>query len=386
MHEGLSQRLARQFRQKIETGEWAVGKRLPTTRALAAELKVSINTIQNAFRQLEAHNLVERRPRLGGFVKARPAQQSFAGGANPATRRATTIGVVSPFTDTPDADDFAHGILRGLTRELGSAGFHFAMYPFSFTDSDPVRSLLTTIDRAGTGVGGVAGILCFPSPPILGLLDQLDRRAIPWVTINRTDMLATHNFVTFDALNGSRLVGRCFAKKGIDQAVVLSDSFGPGRTTSVKFFGFLQGFVEAGMPSRNVDFVNCNGYQEAAGHQAFRQHVEKYGPPKGVYTSGDFLALGAVRLAREMGLSIPDQMAIVGSTGLHTAAYANPPMTVLQIPLEAMGEAAAQLLVHMARNGVQRMEGRIVPASLVVRKSFVIAEDEINQIKAEMQS
>src|SRR6476661_6439469 len=62
MHEGLSQRLARQFRQKIETGEWAVGKRLPTTRALAAELGVSINTIQNAFRQLEAHNLVERRP------------------------------------------------------------------------------------------------------------------------------------------------------------------------------------------------------------------------------------------------------------------------------------------------------------------------------------
>src|SRR3954453_18277995 len=100
MHEGLSQRLARQFRQKIETGEWAVGKRLPTTRALAAELGVSINTIQNAFRQLEAHNLVERRPRLGGFVKARPAQQTFAGGGNTTTRRAaTTIGIVSPFTD-----------------------------------------------------------------------------------------------------------------------------------------------------------------------------------------------------------------------------------------------------------------------------------------------
>src|SRR3954467_5692697 len=111
MHEGLSQRLARQFRQKIETGEWAVGKRLPTTRALAAELGVSINTIQNAFRQLEAHNLVERRPRLGGYVKARPAEARFAGGASAAIRRATTIGVVSLFTDTPDADDFSHGIL-----------------------------------------------------------------------------------------------------------------------------------------------------------------------------------------------------------------------------------------------------------------------------------
>jgi LacI family transcriptional regulator len=172
---------------------------------------------------------------------------------------------------------------------------------------------------------------------------------------------------------------------GIDHAVMLSDSFGPGRTTSMKYFGFLQGFVEAGMPSRNVDFVNCNGYQEATGHQCLREHIARYGPPRGVYTSGDFLALGAVRLAREMGLSIPDQMAIVGSTGLHTAAYANPPMTVLQIPLEPMGEAAGQMLVHMSHHGIQRMEGRIVPASLVVRKSFIIPEEDVKQIKAEMQ-
>src|SRR3954467_13640095 len=103
MHEGLSQRLARQFRQKIETGEWAVGKRLPTTRALAAELKVSINTIQNAFRQLEAHDLVERRPRLGGYVKSRPFDQPP--NHHPVSH-ATTVGVVGPYTDTPDADDF----------------------------------------------------------------------------------------------------------------------------------------------------------------------------------------------------------------------------------------------------------------------------------------
>src|SRR5436309_12098092 len=102
MHEALSQRLARQFRQKIETGEWAVGKRLPTTRALAAELRVSINTVQNAFRHLEAHDLVERRPRLGGFVKARPSRSASGGGVAP-PRRATVLGVVSRYAENPDA-------------------------------------------------------------------------------------------------------------------------------------------------------------------------------------------------------------------------------------------------------------------------------------------
>src|SRR5437763_15469244 len=116
MHEALSQRLAREFRQKIETGEWAVGKRLPTTRALAAELRVSINTVQNAFRHLEAHDLVERRPRLGGYVKAHPrggsggSSTAGAGGNGvPAalatgTRKSTVLGVVNRYTETADAD------------------------------------------------------------------------------------------------------------------------------------------------------------------------------------------------------------------------------------------------------------------------------------------
>src|SRR3954452_19931736 len=99
MHEGLSQRLARQFRQKIETGEWAVGKRLPTTRALAAELRVSINTVQNAFRHLEAHDLVERRPRLGGFVKAKPSR--IPSPHAPPPRKATVLGVVTRFSENP---------------------------------------------------------------------------------------------------------------------------------------------------------------------------------------------------------------------------------------------------------------------------------------------
>jgi DNA-binding GntR family transcriptional regulator len=63
------ERLADEFRQKIELGEWAVGARLPTTRELADAYNVSVNTIQTAFRELQADDLVERRPGVGGFVK-----------------------------------------------------------------------------------------------------------------------------------------------------------------------------------------------------------------------------------------------------------------------------------------------------------------------------
>jgi len=384
MHEALSQRLARQFRQKIETGEWAVGKRLPTTRALAAELRVSINTVQNAFRHLEAHDLVERRPRLGGYVKARPNRASSAVAP---TRKATVLGIVSRYTENPDADDFGHNIVRGCARAAGDAGFHLAMYPFSYDDPNPIKSLLSTIDNTAARAAGVlGGILVFPSKPILGLLEELDRRQIAWVTINRRDANETQNFVSFDAFGGSRLIGRLFAKQNIDRAVVLSDTFGPGKTSAEKYFGFLQGYVEGGMLSRNLDYIDCDSYQEMAGYERIRRYFDEFGPPKGVYASGDFLALGAARLARERGLRIPEDIVVVGSTGLHVAAYATPPMTVMQVPMEQMGREAARMLMQMSREGDRRIAGRFVPTSLLVRESFVVDETEIQHIRAEITS
>jgi DNA-binding LacI/PurR family transcriptional regulator len=379
MNEGLSQRLARQFRDKIESGEWAVGKRLPTTRALAAELKVSINTIQNAFHQLEAHDLVERRPRLGGFVKAKPTS---AMRTDP-PREASAIAVCGPYTDASNADDFGHYIIRGCDRELGQTGYHLSMYSFDAEDPEAAHRLVTALDQAP---GGVAGVLCFVGPAVIGLTDELDRREIPWLTVNRPHERMMHNFVTFDAFGGSRLIGRCFAHEGIERVAILTDSFVPGRTTAEKYFGFLQGYIEGGMDPRNVDYIDCKSYTEASAYEKLRDHIDRNGVPRGVYASGDFLALGALRLCREMELSVPDQVAIVGSTGLQVAKYAHPSLTVLQIPMTEMGQEAAKLLIQMAKSKIRRVEGRFVPAKLAVRDSFVVSEEFIAHVTDQIAS
>jgi LacI family transcriptional regulator len=243
---------------------------------------------------------------------------------------------------------------------------------------------LVYCSTAARAAGVLGGILVFPSEPIRGLLEELDRRQIAWVTINRRDPTETHNFVSFDAFGASRAIGRSFAKTGIDRVVILSDTFGPGKSTADKYFGFLQGFIEGGMPSRNVDYIDCDSYQEVAGYERMKQYFNEFGPPRGIYASGDFLALGAARLTREMGLKIPEQVAVVGSTGLHVAAYASPPLSVLQVPMEQMGREAARMLMQMSRNGERRIEGRFVPASLLVRESFVIAPEILAEIRGEI--
>jgi DNA-binding LacI/PurR family transcriptional regulator len=386
MVEGLPKRLADEFRQKIGLGEWAVGGRLPTTRELADAYRVSVNTIQTAFRELEADDLVQRRPGVGGFVKNRYPRSSTM-------RPLTTIGVVGAYSESqahvieslrtsPSAspDEWGYRIIQGLDWGLAPSGFNLTTFSYSNSDPDALRKVLDKIDRAGSTL---AGLLCFMKDEgVEGLLEELDKRNLPWVTVNRPTENANHNFVTHDAFRGGRLIARCFARMGFERIAILSDALRWGNSAGDKYFGFLEGWIESGKLSRDADFVQCTSHVDQAGYEAFSKYVERFGPPRAVFAAGDFLALGAMRACRELGLAVPGQVDIIGSTGLRASEYSHPSLTVLDTPMEQMGGAAAQMLVEMAREGVRRMSGRYAKASLMIRESCAIPADLLAQEQA----
>jgi DNA-binding transcriptional regulator YhcF (GntR family) len=59
-----------QFTEQIATGDLPVGAKLPTVRALAADLGLAVNTVARAYRELEEAGLVQTRGRAGTVVSA----------------------------------------------------------------------------------------------------------------------------------------------------------------------------------------------------------------------------------------------------------------------------------------------------------------------------
>src|SRR5690606_30721401 len=102
-----------------------------------------------------------------------------------------------------------------------------------------------------------------------------------------------------------------------------------------------------------------------------------------IFTSGDFLALGAMRALRERGIDVPGDVGVVGGTGLEVGAYAHPPLTVLAQPMEDMGQAAAGMLLNMIESGSLRTRGERRPCKLLLRGSLALTGDALTLVEPE---
>ena len=75
------EQLRTQIATRAASGDLAAGTRLPTVRGLAAELKLAVNTVARAYRELEADGVITTEGRRGTFVAATPASSSATASA-----------------------------------------------------------------------------------------------------------------------------------------------------------------------------------------------------------------------------------------------------------------------------------------------------------------
>jgi DNA-binding LacI/PurR family transcriptional regulator len=88
-----------------------------------------------------------------------------------------------------------------------------------------------------------------------------------------------------------------------------------------------------------------------------------------IVCGSDLMAFGAIRAARQRGLSVPGDVSVVGFDDSPLIAFADPPLTTIRQPVEAMGAAAVNVLLEeISGNPAQRGEFVFQP-ELVVRGS-----------------
>lgn len=158
-------------------------------------------------------------------------------------------------------------------------------------------------------------------------------------------------------------------KNGYKKIAYLS---GPPEVTigRERLAGFREALTNAGIEI-NEDRIVETGLTEIDGKEAMNKllALPKQDRPDAVATVNDPSALGAIEAIKEYGLSIPEDIAIVGFTNEVRASIIDPPLTTINQPAYDVGKRAAYKLLRTIENENEPVENVELIANLVIRKS-----------------
>lgn len=372
-----SRQLAQELRLSIQQGKWLSGAQLPTVRQLASEYDVSLNTVHAALKQLVADDLVECKPRQGGFVKAVSQWADHISATAP--RQVAVIRPISPGED-PSVDETQQTgeIIHGIELELLKQDLHPVLLSFGVGDPDAVAMVLRQVDRLR---GQLVGVIVFAVGAIQQeLFEQLDSRDLTWVTVNRLDHLTLDNFVTADATQCGEQIGRCLAFADVRRVLVLGQ-----RTQSdvERIAGILKGYWSKSQHLLNAEFLYMPDWREGPAYETTLNYLRNAPQlPQAVVGLGDIISVGAMRAFQERGIRVPEDVGVISTTGLAVASYSSPPLTAYQTALGNIGRETAQLLMGMLAGGLKRTRGRHIGGRIIFRQSFPLPQEIQDEILA----
>ncbi len=130
--------------------------------------------------------------------------------------------------------------------------------------------------------------------------------------------------------------------------------------------GWRRSLHDAGLkPGPVVD----GDYTMLGGARAMRELLEVYPQIDGLFVASDLMTSGAMPVALERGMAIPDDLAIVGYDDSAAVEACEVPLTTVRQPSEEMGREMADILLSVLSGDSERARTTIMPTTLIVRES-----------------
>jgi DNA-binding LacI/PurR family transcriptional regulator len=107
------------------------------------------------------------------------------------------------------------------------------------------------------------------------------------------------------------------------------------------------------------------------GYRATHHLLDLDSPPTAIFAAEDFLAFGALKAAYDRGVSIPDELSVVGFDDHPYAEYSVPALTTVRQPIHAIADYTCELMLRLIQEESVSMEERqvLLPPEFIIRES-----------------
>jgi LacI family repressor for deo operon, udp, cdd, tsx, nupC, and nupG len=110
-------------------------------------------------------------------------------------------------------------------------------------------------------------------------------------------------------------------------------------------------------------------WSATSGQDALLSFIEQGRVPTAVFAQNDRMAMGVMSAAREAGIKVPSQLAVIGVDDMPLSSYFDPPLTTMRQDIPRIGREATRMLLDMIQKKTTETHDLKLHAELVVRQS-----------------
>jgi LacI family transcriptional regulator len=339
--EPLYETVSRAILLSIDQGVFQPGQRLPTTDELSRQLNVSLVTTHRALQGLVAEGVLKRVRGMGTFVRENHREQ----------RPRIRVGVLSHAEAS--MGDYYHGrVLDGMRQAALEHRVDLVLMDYDQeARSDSAGYIL--INPVSKELDRVAEYAADSSPMlVVGAMSH--RPDVPCIDTDNV-RLATHAVEHLHKL-GHRRIGY------VGGGSQLGDSRDRRQ-------GFEQACHTLNIPPRDRPILDVPGYRLTPDETLKLNRLVSDHDLTAIFAGGYYLALDVYDAAATMGLTLPDDLSVVGVDDPTSAARLHPPMTTFRQPLIHMGHAAVASIRRAYDQPDIPIRSETLQAELVIRDS-----------------
>ncbi|MGI4791475.1 MAG: GntR family transcriptional regulator [Janthinobacterium lividum] len=357
---------------RIKNGIYAPGARMPTERALTEEFGVSRRLARMAYAELIEQGLLEkshyRRPFVAFSGDAPLADPPFTRAPEERVTAVQTIAAVLPSNPV-----FPGGlsVVSGIHKVLADME---SPYRLTFLDTfhkDRPEVLRREAQAVQTALeGGAVGLIWWhfsDEETVQEVLRRYPETSV--VFIDRHPPGLECDFVGIDDVESSQSAVDFLIDQGHTRIAHLMD---PGKFSTIleRAQGYRLAHTVRGVPISEELIVHLD-WDGQRMEKAFEHLYSLAEPPTALFTSNDFIAHEFIKVAEANGIHVPETLSVIGHGNIDRYA-ARGFLTSVEQPFEAMGKAAAKLMLKRLGSRTEASQSYqqiILPAPLVNRTS-----------------
>ncbi|MEH6995790.1 LacI family DNA-binding transcriptional regulator [Neobacillus drentensis] len=259
------------------------------------------------------------------------------------------------------ANPFFSIVVRGIEEELAKSDYSILLCNTDSSVEKEDKYLKVLIGKR------VDGLIVSSTGNTGDYFRSMEKTGVPMVFLNRCPDFMVSDVIMTNNIKGAYSGTEHLIRHGYEKIAIItgpiSISTGKDRLT-----GYKRALEDYGITELD-QFVKEGNFDIESGYTKMKELMEQENKPDAVFISNNSMTLGAYKYLKESGISIPDQLAVVGYDDSDWADIVDPPITTIKQPAYELGVHAARLILARIINKQVKREITYMDTELIIRHS-----------------